>query len=75
MTATATQALSELKKRGWVLHPLSKPDDKGQSPGKKPILTGWQTFTKTPDDIETYLEKGHNIGLVCGKASGRFIRL
>lgn len=68
---TAAQAIvSDLKARGFVLHPLSKPDDKGNSPGKRPLMKGWQTFSKTPDDIEKYIEEGYNIGLVCGKASG-----
>lgn len=57
-------------KKGFVCHPLSKHDDKGKSPGKRPILTGWQIFTKTPDDIDKYIEEGYNIGLVCGSASG-----
>ncbi len=57
-------------KRGWVIHPLSKPDDDKQSPGKRPLLNEWQKLTKTPEDLEKYLKKGCNIGLVCGKASG-----
>ncbi len=64
------KAASEYTKRGWVVHPLSSPKDKGNSPGKKPLLPGWQRFTKTADDIEDYIRKGCNIGLVCGKASG-----
>src|SRR5450756_273246 len=52
-----------------VIHPLSKPDDKGKSPGKKPILTGWQNLKKTPEDIYTYLHNGCNLGNVCGKVS------
>lgn len=56
--------------KGWVVHPLSKPDDKGNSPGKKPLLTNWSELKRTPDDIGRYIKKGYNIGLVCGKASG-----
>lgn len=55
---------------GWVLHPLSKPDDKGKSPGKRPISNDWQLFTKTPENLERDLNNGHNLGLVTGKASG-----
>lgn len=53
----------------WVLHPLSSPKDGGNSPGKRPLLKGWQTLQKTPDNIPEYVKKGCNIGLVCGKAS------
>ena len=56
-------------KKGWVVHPLSKPDDDGISPGKKPLLKEWQKLTNTPDNLKEYLEKGGNIGLVCGKTS------
>lgn len=62
--------VKEYNKKGFVCHPLSRPDDKGNSPGKKPLLKEWQFLTKTPDNINTYLKKGCNIGLVCGKASG-----
>ena len=60
----------EYTKRGWTVHPLSKPDDKGNSPGKKPLLKDWQFLEKTPDDLGAFIKKGCNIGLVCGKASG-----
>ncbi len=56
--------------KGWVFHPLSKPTDKGKSPGKRPLLNNWQQLTKTPENITDYINKGCNIGLVCGKASG-----
>ncbi len=63
------EAAIEYTKRGWTVHPLSKPDDKRKSPGKKPIITEWQFLTKTPDDLGRYLKDGCNLGLVCGKAS------
>ncbi len=63
-------ALSEYTKRRWVVHPLSRPDDKGNSPGKRPLMHRWQFLTKTPDNIEGYVKKCCNIGLVCGSASG-----
>lgn len=70
MTANILVAAIGYTKRNWVIHPLSAPDDKGNSPGKKPVLRNWQFLEKTPDDIRTYIEKGCNIGLVCGKVSG-----
>lgn len=62
-------AAIEYTKRGWVVHPLTHPNDKGNSPGKRPLLKNWQFLTKTPDDLGAYIKKGHNLGLVCGKAS------
>ncbi len=70
MTAEMNAAIKEYAMRGWVVHPLSKPTDKGDSPGKKPILKGWQHLTVTPIDINKYVEGGCNLGLVCGRASG-----
>ncbi len=64
------KAAREYTARGWAVHPLSKPDDNGKSPGKKPLLKNWQELTHSPDDIGAYIAKGCNIGLVCGKASG-----
>ncbi len=63
------KAITEYKKHGWVVHPLSKPSDNGKSPGKRPLAKEWQKLEKTPDDIEKYIKDGCNIGLVCGKAS------
>lgn len=63
-------ASKEYIKRGWVIHPLSKPNDTGNSPGKKPLLLNWSELKNTPEDIGSYIKKGYNIGLVCGKASG-----
>ncbi|MDP2105429.1 MAG: phage/plasmid primase, P4 family, partial [Desulfobulbaceae bacterium] len=62
-------AVIEYTKRGWVVHPLSKPvGDIKKSPGKKPILREWEQLKKTPD--LSAFPPGYNIGLVCGKASG-----
>jgi P4 family phage/plasmid primase-like protien len=58
---------------GFVLHPLSNPTDLGKSPGKRPLLTGWQQLTKTPENINKYIQEGANIGLVCGKVSNVII--
>ena len=54
---------------GFVYHPLSKPTDKGSSPGKKPLLKDWQNLTATPPDIDKYNSQGYNVGIVCGKVS------
>lgn len=56
--------------RGWVIHPLSSPNDNKPSAGKRPLLKEWQKLTSTPEDIKKYLDEGCNIGLVCGKTSG-----
>lgn len=63
-------AIEGYNARGFVVHPLSKPDDKGKSPGKRPLITRWQNLTATPQDINKFISQGCNIGLVCGKASG-----
>jgi len=60
--------IKEYSSRGWVVHPLSSPHDQGSSPGKRPLLKGWQLLKKTPDLSQ--FPPGCNIGLVCGKASG-----
>jgi len=36
----------KLTKKGWVIHPLAGPKDPGQSPGKRPLLIGWQKRRK-----------------------------
>jgi len=69
-TLTCVYVKEYTDRRGFVVHPLSRPDDKGNSPGKKPLITEWQKLPRTPQDIETYIENGCNMGLVCGKASG-----
>lgn len=60
--------IKEYTERGWTVHPLSAPTDQGSSPGKKPLLVGWQHLKKTPG-LHNF-PPGCNIGLVCGKASG-----
>ncbi len=55
---------------GFVLHPLSNPNDAGKSPGKRPLLNKWQELKQTPIDINKYVEGGCNVGLVCGEVSG-----
>lgn len=59
--------IKEYTERGWVVHPLSSQKDAGSSPGKRPLLIGWQLLKKTPD-LRAF-QPGYNIGLVCGKAS------
>lgn len=54
---------------GFIYHPLSKPNDKGKSPGKKPLLEDWQNLTATPPDIDKYIAQGCNLGIVCGRVS------
>lgn len=63
-------AARDYTERGWVVHPLSRPDDKSYSPGKRSLLTGWQTLEETPENIGADIKKGCNIGLVTGAASG-----
>jgi len=59
--------IKEYTKRGWVVHPLSSPKDTGNSPGKKPLMVGWQMLKRTP--MYHHFPPGCNIGLVCGKVS------
>ncbi len=63
------EAIKEYSNRGWIVHPLTAYDDPGDSPGKRPMLRGWQLLKRTPDNIESFIKKGCNIGLVCGKVS------
>jgi putative DNA primase/helicase len=55
-----SSVLTNLKARGFVVHPLN---------GKIPILPGWQKLTTTPPEAEKHFENGGNIGAVCGKVS------
>lgn len=64
-----SEAVKKYTEKGWVIHPLSNPKDDKQSPGKRPLLREWQHLTQTPSDIDSYVKKGCNIGLVCGKVS------
>jgi len=58
-------------KRGWVVHPLHPPDANVTTPGKQPIIKGWQKL-----DLPSinWLHKhfrytNNNIGIVCGEKS------
>lgn len=59
--------------KGWVVHPLSSPRDTGNSPGKRPLLKGWQKLKINKDTdnkiAEWFSGTDSNIGLVCGKES------
>ncbi len=65
-------AVRKLVERGFVVHPLSKHDDKEDSAGKRPLLKDWAKKTKnTEEELKKYfLDDDCNVGLVCGKASG-----
>lgn len=67
-----TAAKCYVKERGWVVHPLSSPKDKGTSPGKRPLLPEWQKKgMATETEIDRWFNStDNNIGLVCGKPSG-----
>jgi P4 family phage/plasmid primase-like protien len=62
-------AVIKYNSMGFVVHPLSSPNDKGNSPGKRPLIKGWQALKETPSNINTYIDNGCNLGLVCGKVS------
>ena len=58
------EALEGLR-RGWDFTPLN---------GKKPILKGWQNRPRaTGADLIRWVEAGHNLGLLTGKASGLIV--
>ncbi len=70
MSGNFLDIVRKYNEKGWILHPLSSPDDKGKSPGKRPLLPEWQKLEKTPENIGKYITEGCNIGLVCGVKSG-----
>jgi putative DNA primase/helicase len=70
MNSEMIAVIKEYTARGFVVHPLSGPDDEGNSPGKRPIMAEWQKLTQTPENI---FKHDGNIGLVCGKASNVII--
>lgn len=69
MNAKQMAAISYIK-RGWVVHPLIAPESKAASPGKRPILRGWQKRTIESEVKLKWFENGNNVGLVSGAASG-----
>lgn len=50
-------------------------DDKHDSPGKKPIGSGWQDKPLTWAQVKPHVNHGGNIGLICGQHSGGLILL
>jgi hypothetical protein len=57
---------------GMCPHPLSRPEDQGKSPGKRPLLEGWEDGHKLSDrEKEKYFKNNKcNIGNSCGQVSG-----
>ncbi|MBE0427911.1 MAG: bifunctional DNA primase/polymerase [Nitrospirae bacterium] len=73
MSADILTAARGYTARGWVVHPLSSPKNKEKSPGKRPLLTGWQKRDRPATEAELdkwFKNMDNNICLVCGKASG-----
>lgn len=64
------KAVLEYIQRGFVIHPLTAPDSKGASPGKRPVLKGWSQRTIDSEVKLKWFENRNNVGLVCGKPSG-----
>jgi len=62
--------------RGWIVHRIHSPTAKVNSPGKQPVDTAWQKVMTPPAEAELKQwfgngnPNGHNIGLLCGEASG-----
>lgn len=74
MGSEILESARKYKELGWVVHPLTPPNDKGPAPGKKPVLNNWSDFREAPSDkqIESWWGNGsnYNIGVVCGAVSG-----
>lgn len=57
---------------GWVVHPLSNPNDNKNAPGKRPLMVKWSDLKHllTHQELDKYFKnKDVNIGLVCGLSS------
>lgn len=57
---------------GWVVHPLSNPNDDKNAPGKRPLMKGWSDLKQplSEKNIDKHFKnKDVNIGLVCGEVS------
>ncbi len=57
---------------GWVVHPLSPPDDNKSAAGKRPLMSKWSNLTdplKQSEIAKYFKNKNVNLGLVCGEAS------
>lgn len=61
-----------LTRKGWVIHPLAGPKDARGSPGKRPLLNGWQKRKKASEaELKEWFERtDNNVGLVLGRESG-----
>jgi hypothetical protein len=56
---------------GMCPHPLSRPDDHGNSPGKRPLLDDWSNYKPLSDrdKVKHFKNNRCNIGNVCGQVS------
>ena len=51
----------------WRLIQISKHDDPGENPGKRPLAIGWQKSPPhDPDTVRRWIADGYNVGLVTG---------
>ena len=60
---------------GIVTHPLSAGQDKGNTPGKKPLLPDWQLIEHplTDNEIDSLVRDDKNLGYVCGNRSNLLV--
>lgn len=56
---------------GVIVHPLTPPREGYKSPGKGPVIPGWDVLEKPLQlgVIREWFAKGYNMGAVCGEAS------
>ncbi|HEY3360530.1 MAG TPA: phage/plasmid primase, P4 family [Methanosarcina sp.] len=68
---TITGAAKFYTSIGIITHPLYGPDAEVKSPGKQPVLSGWQKkeLPFSDAEIDKKFSDGRNIGFICGKRS------
>ena len=71
MTKKMYKEARKYVKRGWVVHPLHSPTANVTTPGKQPIIKGWQKLNiPTVNWVRKHFRyTDNNIGLVCGEKS------
>lgn len=75
---TILEAARAYVSRGWIIHPLTSPEDADQkTAGKAPMFKEWQARKQVTDSdmVKWFTNTDHyfkdcNIGLQCGKRSG-----
>lgn len=62
-------ALQWLASQGAIFCRVSRYDDPGDSPGKRPVDKKWESLALPIQSIISHVSSGGNVGLICGEPS------